>query len=389
MTQLELPESVRQYRLISSTDELADFCSKARQAGWFAIDSEFVRERTFYANLGLLQMHAGGDTVIVDPLADINLEPVWSLISSDSIETVLHAGGEDIELFFYESGGAQPSRVFDSQIAAGFFGIGESMGYARLVSELFDNVELDKSLSRTNWLKRPLSPEQLDYAAADASYLAIMYPHLKTLCEEKGCLDIVYEESVLQIRKRTTRIPDDLLYLMVGNAWQLNSEQLTVLQELASWRANKARKKNIPLGFIAKDGALLELARRKPKSQSDLNYIRDLPPLSKKYSGNEMIAVIKSGESKAMAEQPKTLSRLDDMPGYKETFKTIKKKVAELAESMEVPVSLVASRKQINDLINFFWQYSPQQQELLPQPDLITGWRNEAIGAELRAIVSL
>jgi ribonuclease D len=92
LTQLELPESVRQYRLISSTDELADFCSQARQTGWFAIDSEFVRERTFYANLGLLQMHAGGDTVIVDPLADINLEPVWSLISSDSIETVLHAG---------------------------------------------------------------------------------------------------------------------------------------------------------------------------------------------------------------------------------------------------------------------------------------------------------
>lgn len=388
MTQLELPESVRQYRLISSTDELADFCSKARQTGWFAIDSEFVRERTFYANLGLLQMHAGGDTVIVDPLADINLDPVWLLISSDSIETVLHAGGEDIELFFYESGGAQPSRVFDSQIAAGFCGIGESMGYARLVSELFDNVELDKSLSRTNWLKRPLSPEQLDYAAADASYLAVMYPYLKTLCEEKGCLDIVYEESVLQVRKRTSRIPDDLLYLMVGNAWQLNSEQLTVLQELASWRANKARKKNIPLGFIAKDGALLELARRKPKSQSDLNYIRDLPPLSKKYSGNEMITVIKKAEEQATFKSLKPLSRLDDMSGYKETFKAIKQKVTELAESLDVPVSLVASRKQINELINFFWQYSPQQQELLPQPDLLTGWRNAAVGAELRAIVT-
>ncbi|WP_289117913.1 ribonuclease D [uncultured Idiomarina sp.] len=388
MTQLELPESVRQYRLISSTDELADFCSKARQTGWFAIDSEFVRERTFYANLGLLQMHAGGDTVIVDPLADINLEPVWSLISSDSIETVLHAGGEDIELFFYESGGAQPSRVFDSQIAAGFCGIGESMGYARLVSELFDNVELDKSLSRTNWLKRPLSPEQLDYAAADASYLAVMYPYLKALCEEKGCLDIVYEESVLQVHKRTTRIPDDLLYLQVGNAWQLNDEQLAILQELASWRFNKARKKNIPLGFIAKDGALLELARRKPKSQSDLNHIRDLPPLSKKYSGNEMVTVIKKAEEQATSKSLKPLSRLDDMPGYKETFKAIKQKVTELAESLDVPASLVASRKQINELINFFWQYSPQQQERLPQPDLLTGWRNAAIGAELRAIVT-
>lgn len=388
MTPLELPESVRQYRLVSSTNELTEFCSKARESGWFAIDSEFVRERTFYANLGLLQMHAGGDTVIVDPLSELDLQPVWSLIADDNIETVLHAGGEDIELFFYESDGARPSRVFDSQIAAGFCGIGDSMGYARLVGELFNDVELDKSLSRTNWLKRPLSPEQLNYAAADASYLAIMYPYLKALCEEKGCLDIVYEESVLQVRKRTTRIPDDLLYLYVGNAWQLGSEQLATLQELATWRANKARKKNIPLGFIAKDGALLELARRRPKSQSELDDIADLPPLSKKYSGHEMLTTIKKAANKTPSEPLKTLSRLDDMPGYKETFKALKSKISTLAESLDVPTSLVASRKQMNELINFFWQYSPQQQQRLPQPDLLTGWRNDAIGAELRAIVS-
>lgn len=385
---LKLPESVSEYRLFTTTQELDDLCQQARESGWFAIDSEFVRERTYYAQLGLLQIYANGTTAVVDPLADIDLEPLWQLIADDSVETVLHAGGEDIELFFQQSNGRQPNRIFDSQIAAGFCGLGDSMGYARLVDTLFDGVELDKSLSRTNWLKRPLSEEQLDYAAADASYLAVMYPYLKALCEEKDCLDIVYEESQIQVRKRTQSWPDDLLYLAVGNAWQLNARQLGALKILAPWRLHKARERDIPLGFIAKDGVLLELARRMPKSDDELSRIPDLAPMSRKYSGRDIIRCIQQAEQVPESELPKTLERLDDMEGYKPTFKAIKKVVSELAESLQVPASLVASRKQINDVINFHWQYSTQQQQRLPQPDLMMGWRKQAIGAELQAIIS-
>lgn len=117
---LELPESVQQYRLVTTTDDLQDLCQQAVKCGWFAIDSEFVRERTYYAQLGLLQIHANGTTAVIDPLADIDLEPLWQLISGDEVETVLHAGGEDIELFFQQSSGRQPKQIFDSQIAAGF-----------------------------------------------------------------------------------------------------------------------------------------------------------------------------------------------------------------------------------------------------------------------------
>ncbi|MCK7460472.1 ribonuclease D [Idiomarina aminovorans] len=385
---LNLPESVHQYRLVTTTAELESLCQQAKASGWFAIDSEFVRERTYYAQLGLLQIYANGTTAIVDPLTDINLEPLWQLIASDNIETVLHAGGEDIELFFQQSGGRQPQQIFDSQIAASFCGLGDSMGYARLVDALFDGVELDKSLSRTNWLKRPLSDEQLDYAAADASYLAVMYPYLKALCEEKGCLDIVYEESQIQVRKRTQSWPDDLLYLAVGNAWQCHPRQLAALKILTPWRLHKARERDIPLGFIAKDGVLLEIARRLPKSDDELSRIPDLAPLSRKYSGRDIIRCIQQAEQVPESELPQTLERLDDMEGYKPTFKAIKKAVSELAESLQVPASLVASRKQINDFINFHWQYSTQQQQRLPQPDLMVGWREHAIGAELQAIIS-
>jgi len=385
---LNLPESVRQYRLVTTTSELESLCQQAKESGWFAIDSEFVRERTYYAQLGLLQIYANGTTAVIDPLSDIDLEPLWQLIASDNVETVLHAGGEDIELFFQQSGGRQPNQIFDSQIAAGFCGLGDSMGYARLVDALFDGVELDKSLSRTNWLKRPLSEEQLDYAAADASYLSVMYPYLKALCEEKGCLDIVYEESQIQVRKRTQSWPDDLLYLAVGNAWQLSPRQLAALKILTPWRLHKARERDIPLGFIAKDGVLLELARRMPKNDDELSRIPDLAPMSRKYSGRDIIRCIEQAQQVAELEFPQTLERLDDMEGYKPTFKAIKKVVSGLSESLQVPASLVASRKQINDFINFHWQYSTQQQQRLPQPDLMVGWREHAIGAELQAIIS-
>ncbi|MDV6317183.1 ribonuclease D [Idiomarina sp. HP20-50] len=387
-TPLNLPESVREYRLVTATQELESLCEQAKDCGWFAIDSEFVRERTYYAQLGLLQIHANGTTAVIDPLADIDLEPLWQLIADDSIETVLHAGGEDIELFFQQSNGRQPKRIFDSQIAAGFCGLGDSMGYARLVDALFDGVELDKSLSRTNWLKRPLSDEQLDYAAADASYLAVMYPYLKALCEERGCLDIVYEESQIQVRKRTQTWPDDLLYLAVGNAWQLNARQLAALKILTPWRLHKARERNIPLGFIAKDGILLELARRMPQSDDELARVPDLAPMSRKYSGRDIIRCIQQAQQVPESEWPDTLERLDDMEGYKPTFKAIKKSVSELAESLQVPVALVASRKQINDFIVFHWQYSAQQRQRLPQPDLMMGWRQQAIGAELQATMT-
>lgn len=384
---LNLPESVRQYRLVTTLSELKELCTQARDCGWFAIDSEFVRERTYYAQLGLLQLHANGITAVVDPLSGVDLEPLWQLIADETVETVLHAGGEDIELFFQQSNGRQPNRIFDSQIAAGFCGLGDSMGYARLVDALFGGVELDKSLSRTNWLKRPLSNEQLDYAAADASYLAVMYPYLKALCEEKGCLEIVEEESKIQVRKRTQRWPDELLYLAVGNAWQLAPRQLGALKILTSWRLHKAQERDIPIGFIAKDGVLLELARRMPQSDADLANVPDLAPLSRKYSGHDIIQCIKQAQQVPEAELPQRLERLDDMDGYKPTFKAIKKVVSALAEQLGVPASLVASRKQINDFILFHWQYSAEQQQRLPKPDLMVGWREHAIGAELEAII--
>ena len=386
MSLIDVPKSVLDYQLIDTTDALQDFCESARSAGWFAIDSEFVRQRTYYAKLGLLQVHAAGTTAVIDPLVKLNLASLWQLIADPAVTSVLHAGGEDIELFYNQSGKA-PQRIFDTQIAAGFCGLGSAMGYAKLVEQLCGGVELDKSLSRTDWLRRPLTPQQLDYAAADASYLSAMYPYLLRLCEDKDVLDIVLAESRLQVEKRTQEIAPDLLYLFIGNAWQLNPQQLAVLQRLTAWRQRKAQSRDMPIGFVFKDGVLLEWARRQPSSEKQLHGLDGLPPLTRKYSGAELIEVIQDSRQRPQSDYPAPLQRLDDMPGYKNAVKTIKQGIKRVSTELDVDPVLIASRKQINDFLNFHWQFSSHQQQRLPQPDLKQGWRWRLLEAELSGLV--
>ncbi|WP_290654177.1 ribonuclease D [Idiomarina sp.] len=387
MSIVSVPQAVLNYQIISTTDALSQFCQLARSAGWFAIDSEFVRQKTYFAKLGLLQAHAGGSTVIIDPLAaSLDLAPIWQLIANPEITAVLHAGGEDIELFYTQSG-QQPKDLFDTQIAAGFCGLGTAISYAKLVEQLCGGVTLDKSLSRTDWLRRPLAEKELDYAAADASYLSAMYPYLYQRCEQRQVLDIVKAESRLQVAKRTQSIPTDLLYLYVGNTWQLNAQQLGVLQDLAAWRLQKAKDRDMPLGFLFKDGILLDLARRQPLTEKQLFAIDGLPPLTRKYSGSEITSVIKQAQQRSQQDLPQPLQRLDDMPNYKAAVKTIKAAIQQVAEQLDVDSVLIASRKQINDFLNFHWQFSSQQQQRLPQPDLKQGWRWNYLEAELTPLI--
>ena len=191
MTKLTHPDTG--YRYISSAEALTEFCQRARIAGSFAIDTEFVRRKTYFAKLGLVQLNVDGDTFIIDPLIDIDLSALWQLIAAPDVATVLHAGGEDIELFFHQSNGEKPRAVFDTQIAAGFIGMGSSLGYANLVEQLFDGVTLDKSQSRTDWLKRPLSEAQLAYAASDVLHLHDIRDRLTGMLEREGRLDLARE----------------------------------------------------------------------------------------------------------------------------------------------------------------------------------------------------
>lgn len=369
------------FQVITSNADLLAFCEQARHAPYLALDTEFVRTRTYYARLGLVQVRAGELLVLIDPVAGLDLEPFWDLLKDPNVHVVIHAGGEDYEILA-QNMGQIPTHIFDTQIAAAFAGIGDAMGYAAMVKH-YTEVELDKSQSRTDWLQRPLAAEQLDYAAADVFYLHDIYPRLRAeLNAEK--LALVEAESALQVAKRAQQLPPKWLYLYFGNAWQCDPQQLAVLRELMIWRLDRAKSSDIPLGFVAKDHTLLELARRMPQNMGHLRGITDLSPVTIRYAGDALLAAVRQGQ--ASSEVPQQLQKLTEMRGYKPVFNAIKQQVTELAKQLGIEPGMIASRRQINDVIHWEWQIPEPAKAELPLPDLYSDWRGAKLKVSLEAI---
>lgn len=369
------------YHLITDATALAEFCHQARLAPYLAIDTEFVRTRTFYAKLGLVQVRAAEHIALIDTVALVaaDIQPLWDLLRDSHTQLVIHAGGEDYEILSQQMGQI-PTHVFDSQIAAAFAGSGEALGYAALV-EQYTGLLVDKSQSRTDWMQRPLAKEQLDYAALDVDYLYDIYPKLLEQVTNKGVTDLVLAETAEQIRKRAQSLPDEALYLFFGNAWQCNNEQLRVLRELLIWRQQRARLSDIPLSFVAKDHSLLEMARKPMTSVNALKAVTDLSPVTLRYNGDAIMAAIARG--KASTDVLPRLQRLTDMSGYKAAYAAVKSHCDDVASALGISPALVASRRQVNDVLHWLWQIPVEWQASLPKPDLLSGWRGAKLEADL------
>lgn len=373
------------FRFLNATKDLVAFCDQAREAGWLALDTEFVRERTYYAQLGLLQLAVGDDVVLIDPQEDIDLEPLWVLMADPQTTKVLHAGSEDLELLYHTSQ-RLPQNFFDSQIAATVLGYGDSMGYAALVQHFYE-IELDKTLSRTDWLARPLSSEQLYYAAADTYYLAKIYPQLLAELVATDQLQLVADECALQIAKRTRSLQPDLAWRELGNAWQCSDQQRAVLQQLAAWRLQTARSKDKPVGFIVKEAALIEIARREADKLSQLGGIEGLHPQAIRRYGEGIVAAVAHGLAMPAEEIPAPMPRLDFEPGYKAVFKKIKAEIKAQADALALPAPFVGSRKQINELFHWYWFSDDALRARLNEPDLLIGWRGTLLKSKLEALL--
>lgn len=371
--------------MINATSDLVAFCDQAKVNGWVAVDTEFVRERTYYAQLGLIQLGLPDSTVLFDPQSGVEPEPVWQLIADEQVIKVIHSGGEDLELLWQQAGRI-PQNMFDTQIAAAFIGLGDSLGYAALVEHFFQ-VELDKSQSRTDWLARPLSEEQLYYAAADVYYLARLYPDLMAQVAEQGRLALVADECALHIAKRTRVTAPELAWRDLGNAWQTDGLQRAVLQELAAWRLLTAREKDKPLGFILKDATLIEMARKCPRTNAELEPIEGMhPQVLRRYSA-QLLALIERGLERSAEDIPPPVPRLDFEPGYKTRFKEVKAMLKSTAEALQITPSLLGSRKQINDVFQWLWFCDESLKKRLPPPDLLTGWRGKLVKESLEALL--
>ena len=364
-----------EYTYIDTQDALVELCASYSQAKVLAIDTEFVRERTFSAKLGLLQAYDGNTVALIDPLAIADLSPFWTLLSDPAIIKVIHAGSEDFDVF-RNYGQVVLAPVFDSQVAAALTGQGSSLGYGKLIENLLE-VTLDKGESRTNWLARPLRTSQLEYAANDVYYLHQAYFLLQRQLNDNGKDAICQQECQRLANKQASDVILDK-YRDISGAWQLAPEQLAVLQQLAAWRYNEALKRDLALGFVLKDSELLAIAKETPQHLSDLKQLNQIHPMAIKRHGKKILALTEQGLNQD--ELPQKLTRLVDFPLYKQTFKMIKGLVEQAANETAIPKEMIASKKLIHEVLSFYWKHDG----LAPhKPVLLSEWRNELIGKEI------
>ncbi|AHG81804.1 Ribonuclease D [Bibersteinia trehalosi USDA-ARS-USMARC-188] len=361
------------YQWIETDQQLAEICHNARMQPVVTLDTEFIRIRTYYAKLGLIQLFDGNHVALIDPLAINDFTPFVQLLADTKVLKVLHACSEDLEVFhhYFQQ---MPVPMLDTQIMAGFAGLGTSVGFAKLVQHYL-NTELDKGASRTDWLARPLSEKQLQYAAADVWYLLPIYHQLATALAQTPWENAVQEECRSVCTKVSLPVDLDKAYKDISNAWQLNAQQLSVLHLLAKWRIEEAIKRDLALNFIVKEQSLWRIAKEQPKHTSAL--LEFMHPNEVRIHGKKLLRIVEQSKHLAQEDYPDEIMRIVDFVGYKPSLQALQRRLSEILPE-NLPIELLASKRQLNQL--FGWQRKGENTEKLPE--LLIGWRR-AFGLQL------
>ena len=362
------------YQIITSDADLQTFCEQCQSSQYLALDTEFVRTRTWFPHCGLIQVCNGERTVLIDPLAITDWADFLQLMRKDSLVKVLHSCSEDLEVFKHLLGEI-PSPIFDSQFAACLAGLGPTLGYGKLIKDML-GIELDKGESRTDWLKRPLTPMQLEYAANDVVYLYQIYPLLKEKLTGLQRYDWVLQESANLAHKKSSGLPAQYRYLLIKNSWQLQPSSLAVLQELTAWRYELAKKKDMAANFVIKETALLELAKRLPRTAPRLHAANVLSGKEIRLYGDSILQLVNKALSQPPEEYPARIKRLVDMSAYKKVSQSIRNDCIAVAQQHDLPVEILASKKQVNQFLKWLWFDVEECKLQNIKPDICVGWRN-------------
>ncbi len=371
------------YQLIDNDRSLADVCNRASNHREIALDTEFVRTRTLTPQLGLIQLYDGEQLVLIDPLAIKDFAPFVELMKNPNVTKVLHSCSEDIEAFltFF---GEVPAPVFDTQFAANILAMGATVGYARLIEELL-NIQLDKGEARTDWLARPLSEKQLHYAANDVLYLLPAYKQLAARIDELDKRKWVVDEIGHLVAKKQAQLPSEWAYLQVKNNWKLTQKQVYILKRLAAWRLDRAREKDMALNFVLKETALIELVQVQPVEKAQLAKIYGMSPQVVRKQGDNLLTLINDAADEFDAldenEKPNRILRLIDIQAYKRYASELKALAEKIANANDVAVEVLASKKQINQLLKWWWFDEDETSAQGLAPDLLSGWRGKLFWA--------
>ena len=361
-------------KTITTTEALAAFCEEAAKRPYVTVDTEFLRERTYYSKLCLIQMaykdDLGEDAVLVDPLVEgLSLEPMYDLFRNTTVVKVFHAARQDLEIFYVDAGFI-PTPLFDTQVAAMVCGYGEQVGYETLVRKIA-NASLDKSSRFTDWSRRPLTDAQMKYALADVTHLRDIYEVLSKRLAKSGRARWVSEElAVLNDPQTYVSHPED--------AWKrvktrTNSGRfLAIVRELARFREGYAQSRNIPRSRVFKDDALVELASTKPESEKDLSRSRLLLREARKGEiADGILTAIKIGMAVKSEDVPKpdqSREKLQVNPALADLLRVLLKAKA---ETEGVAQKLIATSADLDAI-------AAGERDV----KALTGWRREVFGEE-------
>ena len=357
--------------LIVDTATLADFCTRLRGATYVTVDTEFMREKTYWPQLCLVQVAGPDEARAIDPLAPgIDLAPLFDLMVDPNVLKVFHAARQDVEIFYHLSG-AIPAPLFDTQVAAMVCGFGDAVGYETLASQLA-RARIDKSLRFTDWSARPLTDRQLHYALSDVTHLRVAYDKLRRRLEKNGRLRWLDEEVAL-LADPATYMPD------LTDAWRRLKPRsssprfLALLRELAAWREGEAQDKDVPRQRILRDEALMEIAAHAPDNTNDLARTRGMSRgLAEGRQGQAILEAVARAAALPEDQCPPPPDRVELPRGMGPVVDLLKVVLKMKSDEHDVAQKLVASSSDIEAI-------AAADDADVPA---LHGWRREVFGED-------
>jgi len=355
-------------QVITTTDALASLCRRLADAPFVAVDTEFMRERTFRAQLCLVQIASPDEEAVIDPLAEgIDLTPLDELMVTSPVPKVFHSARQDIEIFFCRTG-RTPLPLFDTQLAAAVCGFGDSVGYESLAARLV-GAKIDKSSRFSDWAQRPLAPRQLTYALADVTHLREIYRKLKVRLEGTGREHWLNEEIAILSDPATYRIEPTAAWQRL-RARSSNPRFLATVRELAGWRETEAEARDLPRSRLLKDETLLEVAGMAPTTVEALARARGVGRgFAEGRHGAEVLKAVARAASLPIADCPRVVTE-DAVPGIGPVVELLRVLLKARCEEYEVAARLVASSADLEAI-------AARDDAAVPA---LNGWRREVFG---------
>jgi ribonuclease D len=370
---------MRSPEIITDQTRLVEQCEQWRAAGSFAFDTEFIRDDTYDATLCLIQVTTDGEAALLDPTAGLDVSVFWQLVADPKITTIVHAGKEDFEVC-YRTTGQLPQNVFDVQVAAGFVGHGYPLSLARLV-ELVLHRRISKGQTLTDWLRRPLTTAQIRYAVEDVIYLPDAHRRLCEQIHKAGRDAWVAEEMKMFADAEYYRAPAEERALRLKGSKKLDGLGLVVLEKLVEWRDRWAQSRNRPIRALMRDDVLVEIARRRPTQETDLEVMRGFPQARNRKLIQELLAVIGEAMQTPKSDWPKPYERREESPMSLAMLDLVSAVTQAHCHEHRLSRNLLGGTQRLRELMDY------HEGRLKEKPELLRGWREDFIGKHLLTLL--